>query len=90
VMFSIAATPSAPPAHPLTRLESALVALCSNCELRPPIADGRCEPCYRWRRRHKGQERPDRFFESHLDRAYRAFEVQVVREDLARYQRLTE
>jgi hypothetical protein len=66
------------------------VTLCCNCDLRPAIADGRCEPGYRWRRRHKGAERPERYWESHLDRAYRAFEVSVVREDLLRSQRLTE
>jgi hypothetical protein len=39
--------------------------------------------------RHRGRQRPERLFESHLDRAYRRFEVSVVREDLARYARLT-
>jgi hypothetical protein len=43
-----------------------------------------------YRRRHKVKERLERYWESHLDRAYRAFEASVVREDLARYARLTE
>jgi hypothetical protein len=38
----------------------------------------------------QGKERAERYWESHLDRAYRAFEASVVREDLARYARLTE
>jgi hypothetical protein len=41
-----------------------------------------------YRRRHKGKERPERTG-IHLDHAYRAFEASVVREDLAKYARLT-
>ena len=32
---------------------------CTNCAEEPSIAKGRCEPCYRYHRKH-GRERPER------------------------------
>lgn len=32
---------------------------CANCALRPAWRAQRCIPCYFWRRRHNGEERPE-------------------------------